>query len=111
MKPCPDVAGSYQLPLSPKSALSPAVDPHSMFVVSRVSGIVPERPLPSVSWYASEPLVHVLNEIVAVPTAVAEVIGAASKLPPTLRYSVSAAAPGVADTVPAMLSQRCFVSL
>src|SRR5258705_11563364 len=47
--PCPEVATSYQLPDKPKSALVIGAVPtvHVTLGKSRVSGIVPARPLPS----------------------------------------------------------------
>ena len=50
-KPCPDVAASYQLPDSAKSAFVGGVPPetHVTFIVRRVRGIEPARPLPSVN--------------------------------------------------------------
>ena len=84
VKPCPEVAGSYQLPERAKSALvgCGVAAEQVTFCVRRVSGMIPVRPVPSVKMYTSCPLVQLSKLNVAVPTACAVVIGVASKLPP-----------------------------
>ncbi len=50
---------------------------------SRVSGIEPLRPLPSLNEYVSAPCVQSLKENVAWPTLATPTFGGAAKLPPS----------------------------